>query len=179
MQYKHSVWFLSNKESIKSFCSRFIKDNKLICNNIIPAPADAAPAWKRAQWGIVDDEIPVEMTGDGFSFECDSNKMLNLMVEISKLDPKMDFTYKFASSELGTSVGNYNITCGRVMMEKKVSNPAMFACALWGLDYTSYVTRRKFKSRINADEVRKVVDFVNGDELEFTDIDNILAEEDD
>lgn len=179
MRYKHSVWFLSNPEVAKSFCQRFIENDKLLCYKLIPAPEDVTPMWKTTMWGTEQDEIPVEFDESGFTFETDAPKMLSLMVAISNLDPKMDFTYKFAGEELGVSVGNYNITCGKVMDEKKVGNPASFACAIWGLDYADYALKKRTKARLHADEIAKITPFVTGEEDEFTDIDNILAQEDD
>lgn len=178
MRYKHSVWFFTSPDAARRFCQQFINNDKLICNKLIPAPADVTPLWKTTMWGIDMDEISIEWSESGFTFETDVPKMLSLMVAISSIDPKMDFIYKFASEELGTSVGNYNITCGRVMEEKKVGNPAGFACAIWGLDYSDYALKKRNKSRLNASEITKIAPFVTGDEYEFTDIDNILAQED-
>lgn len=178
MQYRHSVWFLANPDISLNFCKQFISNDKLLCNKLISAPKDATATWKSTMWGIDMDEIPVVWNESGFSFEVEAPKLLSLMVAISTQNPKLDFTYKYASEELGTAVGNYNITCGKVMEEKKVSCPVRFACALWGVDYADYVIKHREKSRVYASEVAKIAEFVTGEEDEFTDIDNILAQED-
>lgn len=179
MQYKHSAWFMLPCDEMRAFCSQFISSDKLQCNKLIPAPVGATDAWKTAIWGTLQTEIPIEWSDTGFSFVTETPKMTSLFIAISNLNEKLDFVYKYASDWLGREVGNYNITCGKVMSERAVNHPAQFACAVWGLDYADFCSKRRGCLQVMAANVAKITTFVNGEEDELTDLDNILAEEDD
>lgn len=179
--YKHSIWFFAGDETVTEFLSKFIIGGLLLCNNVLPEPEFRSQthqmSWRKAHWGTTSDSIPVTLCSQGFEFESDAWDFHVLLSALAAADTTVDFQHKYASSDIGYSVGSFNYASGRLMLEKPVNNPERFACSVWGIDFGTYLEKRGTgEGIVSAKEVSKIV---SSDEDYYDMMASILDSEDD
>lgn len=144
MIYRNLITTYLAPEHFSSWCSRFIKDNKLDLNAIMPVPQNFSgdiASWKKKNRGTTADTIPVILRDTSFYFDSESYDLTALFTKLAELDYTVSFYYHYASSELVSVAEGVEFGCGRLMQTVDIKNRAQFACAIWEVDYQDFMTQ--------------------------------------
>ncbi len=144
MLYRNLITTYLAPEHFSSWCSRFIKDNKLDLNAIMPLPQNFSgdeASWKKKNRGTTSDTLPVTVKDTSFYFDSEAYALTSLFTKLAELDYTVPFYYRYASDELVSVSESIEFGCGRLMRTEDIKNRAQLACAIWGVDYQDYMTQ--------------------------------------
>lgn len=159
---KNNIYLFLDTAKLVETLSLLVVDGHLNLN-VMPRTGDNAE-WLLKYWGITQEPIPVEITGNKISFETQQELSIAAILAIAKLADSIEF--HCASSEIGECVKHITVSQQVPTNNSIAIHPKEFACLVWGKDYYDYIKKSYSNKHIKLDDIEP---------LDETEIDDTLA----